>query len=186
MFIAHLPANYVAACTIDSYKDQTFLGQYRVWAFRLFVLAGIAPDLDMLYFYLLDNRGTHHHLYWPHIPFIWAVIYAGILITSGLYHSRKWLIYSTAFFLGIMLHLFLDTPMGGIAWAYPFSDKLYYWTEVPAQYSWWVWNFILHWTFISELVICVLAVIMFWKRSLKSRNRHNLQTAVKKHVSDAE
>jgi len=33
----------------------------------------VLPDLDMAYFYLIDERQRRHHTYWGHIPFAWAV-----------------------------------------------------------------------------------------------------------------
>ncbi len=160
MFIGHIPTNYLVACA----TDRIISLQFRTLALKIFVIAGILPDLDMLYFYLLDSRNHHHHLYWTHIPLYWIIMYIGSCVVSLLSRSRKLFILSSAFLLGIMMHLLLDTPMGGIAWLYPVSSKLYYWTIVPARYDWWVWNFIFHWTFLSELVISAAALIVFLRR----------------------
>ncbi|MDL2321037.1 hypothetical protein LJC47_01635 [Desulfosarcina sp. OttesenSCG-928-B08] len=70
----------------------------------------------------------------------------------------------TAFFLGILLHLIMDTPVGGIAWAYPFSTHLYQWVVVPSRYGWWVWNFLLHWTFVFEILICIAGLVVVLRR----------------------
>lgn len=176
MFIGHVPANYLAACAADSATSSTFLKPFRSLAFNMFVLAGMIPDLDMIYFYLLDNRSHHHHLYWTHIPFCWLILYAVCCLIALLRKSRKLFIASTAFFLGILLHLLLDTPMGGVAWDYPLSSALHYWTTVPARYDWWVWNFLFHWTFISELVICSIAFVVFLRRRSKQQTQQQEAT----------
>ena len=38
------------------------------------VAGGIAPDLDFLRYYLLDDTQVHRHRYWSHIPGCWALI----------------------------------------------------------------------------------------------------------------
>lgn len=72
MIIGHLPAGYVSSKLILP----RFAGI--VGSSRSFVTAGIlgavTPDMDMIYFYLVDQRQHHHHTYWPHYPIIWLVL----------------------------------------------------------------------------------------------------------------
>ncbi len=164
MFIAHLPAGYIGACAIDHFVAREEPAM-RLWFFRLFIIGSILPDVDVLYFYLVDHGAHHHHMYWTHLPFFWIVLYAVALGTALVARSRALALLTTSFMAGILLHLILDTPMGGLAWIYPYSDNLIYLTTVPARYNWWVWNFIMHWTFISELIVCFIAGALYLHRN---------------------
>jgi len=69
MFIAHLPAGYLLARHLVK-RIGTLPASPR--AVTLTAMAGaIAPDLDMLYFYFIDNGQTHHHKYFSHWPILW-------------------------------------------------------------------------------------------------------------------
>lgn len=164
MFIAHLPAGYLGACAIESCLPVSIPTPVRRKIFRAFVLGSILPDLDMLYFYFIDRQQHPHHEYWTHLPIFWSVVYGVMLVLAGLRQHRTLAIVSTAFFTGILLHLLLDTPMGGIAWFYPISKTLIYGVTVPARYDWWVWNFVLHWTFLAEVLLCLGSVYLYWHR----------------------
>lgn len=52
-----------------------------------------------------------------------------------------------------LLHMALDSLAGGIAWLAPLSDLELRLVEVPARHGWWVWNFVLHWTMLIEVLI---------------------------------
>ncbi|WP_295048142.1 hypothetical protein [uncultured Paracoccus sp.] len=64
-----------------------------------------------------------------------------------------------------MLHVILDSIAAGIGWLQPFSDLQFNLVAVPAGRSWWVWNFVLHWTFLLELALCVWAGMVLWRNA---------------------
>ncbi|MDL2321036.1 hypothetical protein LJC47_01630 [Desulfosarcina sp. OttesenSCG-928-B08] len=80
MFIGHLPASYLVTCALDTKAPDLVPKRLRPLAVKVFLLAGIFPDIDLLYFYLIDNRSQHHHLYWTHLPFCWLVLYMIFLV----------------------------------------------------------------------------------------------------------
>ena len=164
MFIAHLPAGYIGACAIEHCVARE-APAIRLWVFRLFIIGSMLPDVDVFYFYIVDHCAHHHHRYWTHLPFFWIAFYVIALVTAIVSRSRALALFATSLAAGILFHLILDTPMGGLAWFYPYSDNLIYLTTVPAQYNWWVWNFILHWTFISELIVCCIAGALYFYRN---------------------
>jgi hypothetical protein len=57
----------------------------------------------------------------------------------------------------------LDSIVGDIWWFAPFIDKPYALFTVPAIYTPWWLNFILHWSFMLELVFVFCAVAL-WRR----------------------
>jgi len=120
MFIAHLPAGYVGSKLLFSrfehygVKQKDFL-----WAG---ISGAIVPDLDLLYFYLLDHRQHHHHSYFTHFPILWACL---VLISTAwlAWGKSKALAVLTAIFsLNGMFHMVLDTVVGDIWWFAPFVD----------------------------------------------------------------
>jgi len=162
MFIAHFPAGYLLA----SVGKTQVTRRHSKLAFWCILIGSVVPDLDMFYFYLVDNKQTHHHLYWPHLPIFWITFLSSTSLLSLLAKQIKGVRASLFLFIGAMLHLILDTPVGGIAWLFPLQKNLMHIVEVPAVRSWWVWNFILHWTFLIEILICISAIIV-WIRKRK-------------------
>ena len=160
MFIAHLPAGYLLA----SAGESKVAPEDRRLVFWCLLAGSIFPDLDMFYFYFVDGRQTHHHLYWPHLPVFWLVLLGAGSLVSVLLRKTRVTRAMLSSFAGVMLHLVLDTPVGGIAWLYPYNSDLLYLMKVPAGRSWWVWNFIFHWTFLIEMIICVAAFITWIRR----------------------
>lgn len=159
MFIGHLPAGYVSVKLL--YKQFANTGV----AARYFVLAGmigaVAPDLDMFYFYLIDNRQNHHHTYWPHFPALWLAF---------LVASSTWFICTTKkagaslaliFSMSGIVHMLLDSIVGDVWWFAPLIDKSYAIFTVEAIYEPWWLNFILHWSFALEILAFVWAYCLW-------------------------
>lgn len=159
MLIAHLPAGYLLARRIVPRLAAAPAAARRLMAVGL--AASVLPDIDLVYFYLADGRQTLHHDYWTHVPAFWPI---AALATAGLLRLarveipwREFLV----FLAGVFLHLVLDTPTGGIAWGWPVSLQRFLLFEIPARFDWWVWSFVLHWTFLAELAILGWAAYEF-------------------------
>ena len=75
--------------------------------------------------------------------------------------SAKALLFLAVIVSNALLHLMLDTIAGGIAWFYPFSPRPFVLVDVPAIHGWWVWNFVLHWTFALEVLVWLWAGVVF-------------------------
>ncbi len=163
MFIAHLPAGYLGACLLTRGSDSPS----RRGIFLAFLIGSILPDLDMLYFYLIDQGRHLHHHYWTHLPVFWIAVLAVSVLASVLYRRRHWALLATALVGGVFLHLVLDTPFAGILWLYPWSERDFHWLTVPATRNWWVWSFVFHWSFLFEVAICVAAAVLFVVRRRK-------------------
>lgn len=69
-----------------------------------------------------------------------------------------------AFCCGWVLHILLDSIAGGIMWLWPISTELHALTTVPPTQSHWIGSFLLHWTFLLELVIWAAALILLIRR----------------------
>ncbi|HEX8674123.1 MAG TPA: metal-dependent hydrolase [Longimicrobium sp.] len=163
MFIGHLPAGYLATTPL--------LGRSAPRERRRLLLLGLAasvlPDLDLFYFYFVDERRHVHHAYLPHLPLAWVAALGVAAVVLGILRVPRtaWLALAIVG-INVLLHLVLDTVAGGIRWLWPFSDVELALTTVRARYDPWVLNFVLHWTFALEMALVVAAL---WRyRRLRS------------------
>lgn len=131
------------------------------------LLGAVAPDIDMIFFYLIDGGAVHHHRYWTHIPFFWLATAA---IALPVLARTRYLTACVAFFSAVFLHLSLDSIAGSIMWLYPFSDRPLELVMVPPTRSHWVWSFVFHWTFAFEIAIWVAALALWVTRTQRVRD----------------
>ena len=149
MFIAHLPAGYIASRWLRNTRSPAPV-----------LIGSVAPDLDLLLVYF-GGIQMHHHLFVTHRPVLWV----GIALI-GLLLKRWWV---AGLGIGGLVHLCLDSVAGRINWLWPLADGTVVLVDVPARYDWWVWSFILHPVFLIELTICA-AAFAIWQRA---RHRDN-------------
>jgi hypothetical protein len=60
-----------------------------------------------------------------------------------------------------ILHLVCDTITGEIYWLYPLSSRGFNLFSVSDVHVWWVQNYISHWTFLVEIAISTIAMVVF-------------------------
>ena len=155
MFVAHLPAGYLLIRRLAP-RLAPDPGQVR----RLMAIglaSSVLPDIDLLYFYLIDGRQTLHHEYWTHIPAFWLVATGTAVALFRIARAPVPWPAVAALLAGVFLHLALDTVTGGIAWLYPYLTGKVVLIDVPAPFGWWVWNFVLHWSFALEAALLIWA-----------------------------
>ncbi|WP_332605099.1 metal-dependent hydrolase [Acinetobacter sp. ESBL14] len=162
MFIAHLPSGYLLAKFLRSKLKNIHISKKSF--FSIVIAGAVFPDIDLFYFYLFDDRSVHHHKYFLH----WFSFWIPIFLISLMY--SKWSKYTSkkAYLLmlfsgGGLLHISLDTFVGDVWLFAPFIDKSYVFFEVTPRYQPWWLNFILHWSFIVEIMITALAVCIYQK-----------------------
>ena len=151
MITAHLPSGYITGRALAPSGPM-------LWAA---ILGGILPDLDLIWFYLIDGLAFHHHHYWVHIPGFWAFV-ALVTLPALAILRRAWLPAALAFFAGLTVHLLLDSIAGDIKWLWPLSDQFLHLVDVPARQSHWILNFILHPVFLAELAIWATALWLWF------------------------
>ena len=163
MIIGHAPGAYIASTLLHG---RLFADRMSARAFILAgVFGGIAPDLDMLYFHLVDQRQHHHHSYFSHWPLVWLGL---LLLSLALLRLRpnSWTApLAVAFATMGMLHMLLDSIVGDIWWFAPFVDQAYALFSVPALYQPWWLNFLLHWSFGLELALWAWALLLYRART---------------------
>ena len=123
------------------------------------LVGSVLPDIDMLWFHLVDHGSTHHHHYITHRPMVWAAI---LLIGLALRHR---LVMGVG--LGGLLHMCLDSIAGAITWGWPFFEHTTTLVTVQPTHSHWLMSFMAHWTFQVEIAITILAAILFWRANFR-------------------
>jgi inner membrane protein len=170
MFLAHLPAGYISSRFLLSQFQFNASTAKKLLALGL--LGSIFPDLDMFYFYLIDNRQHSHHSYWTHIPFYWICLLTSCYVIAAIIKSRLLIAAATIFIGCILLHLSLDTfAGGGIMWLYPFQNTYFNIFSIPSKHGYWILNYLLHWTALVEVLIISFAVVTLLKNNRKN-NKH--------------
>jgi len=168
MIIAHAPSGYILATSIIGRIACVAVSTKAIVAAG--IVGALAPDFDMLYFHLIDNRQTHHHKYLSHWPIIWITLATASALWFGYARQSKAAILSLVFCVGGVLHIVLDSFVGDIWWFAPFIDQSYAMFTVPARFKPWWLSFILHWSFAVELAICIWALLIY-----RGRSNHSLQ-----------
>jgi hypothetical protein len=162
MFICHLPAGYLATRLLLSGRGVTRETRRRLMALGL--AASVLPDLDLLWFFLVDHRRQVHHAYLPHKPFAWL---AALAVAAGVMRlmraSRVGWTALAVLGVNVMLHLVLDTTAGGIRWLWPWTEAEFALSQPTARFHPWYLNFVLHWTFALEMAL-VIAALWVWRR----------------------
>lgn len=160
MFIAHLPSGYILAKILEKKLKQTKISKQLF--FTIIMIGAVFPDIDLFYFYVLDNRSVHHHQYFLHWFSFWIPIFviSYLYLKYAQYNCRSALI-TTLFSGAALLHIGLDTFVGDVWLFAPFIDQAYVFFEVTPRYEPWWLNFILHWSFLVELLIYIIAILMY-------------------------
>ncbi len=152
MIIGHFPAGYLAACGLEK------VGASRVAFFSL-LLGSVTPDIDLLWFYLIDSS-YHHHTLIMHRPIVWlAVLLAGLALRRP---------FISGLGAGGLLHMVLDSFAGAVAWLWPLSEASYPLVVVQPTHSHWLLSFMNHWFFKLELLVVAFAVVLFLYRRRRS------------------
>jgi inner membrane protein len=163
VFIGHLPAGYLASTAL---VDRTGLAQrLRRRLLAVGLAASVAPDLDLLWFYLVSDRQVVHHAFCPHLPGAWLLAGGAAALALSLARAPRpvWLGIGLVL-VNVGIHLVLDTIVGGVRWGWPVTETEYRLFTVTARYRPWYVNFFLHWTFALELLVVALAWWQFGHR----------------------
>lgn len=150
MITAHAPSGYILAR----------LGKKHGIIMWAALLGAVFPDIDLIWFYLIDARAFHHHRYWVHIPAFWAIV-ALIALPILRRLAPRFFLPALSFLLAIFLHICLDSIAGDILWGWPFYDYFTHLVTVPATHKNWILNFILHPVFVLELGIWGVAIYLW-------------------------
>lgn len=160
MFIAHAPAGYITSRLLAPWLDADGPHYRRFVGWGMF--GAVAPDLDLFWHVLVDHRQHDHHSYLTHFPITWLLA----MLAALLWRRRQAVAGALAFSfsLGGLMHMVLDSVVGGIRWLAPFSDQSYVLsTPTPDFLALWWFYFLFHWSFKLELAITAAALLLWLK-----------------------
>ena len=162
MIIGHLPAGYIVSRLLVRHAES--IGVSAKGFISASVIGAVAPDLDMFYFHLVDDRQHHHHTYFTHYPVVWFALLTASLAWLFIASKKNYAACAAVFSLNGFVHLILDTIVGDIWWFAPLSNEPFAFFTVPALYKPWWLNFLLHWSFAFEIAVIGWAVYL-WRKS---------------------
>jgi hypothetical protein len=161
MFIGHLPVGYFISTEIN--RKLSHLGSDRDIIVSGLV-GSVLPDFDLLYYYLIDNCQHNHHSYLSHYPILWLSM---LCLSVVFYRSNRGRMAVLLILISIngFCHMLLDSVCGDILWFAPISYQAYSLIEIPALYEPWWLNYLLHWTFLFELLSCC-AFVFYYRKNI--------------------
>ena len=162
MIIGHLPSAYLILK----------LGSPRGLSNAVFLagmVGAIFPDIDLLWFYFVDNRSHHHHEYLTHRPAVWLGLLVLCFVISRVSNRRLGQV-AMAFCVGALVHVFLDSIAGKIFWLWPLSDYTVTLVTVQPTHSHFLLSFLTHWTFKVELLVTAIAGAVFIRNRYRKLN----------------
>lgn len=157
MFVAHLPAAYVAMHYGDQFAVKRGWGAMPPVAYLAGFIGSVFPDIDLVYFYTFGGRAYPHHAYVTHWPFFWLALAVVLIPWSFTRPDPFWRWVLPVFIGNAFMHLVLDSFVGHIYWGAPFVATHWALFSVPARHGHFVANFLLHWSFGAELMIVAWA-----------------------------
>jgi len=161
MIIGHIPSGYIYSKLLANKLAGKRINLHLL--ILIGVTGAIAPDFDWLYFYFVDDEKHLHHTYWTHYPIAWL----GLLLIFSVWYryisKKSYVLLGVVFSAAGFMHLLLDSVVGNIWWFAPFIDKPYSMFTVSELHEPWWLNFILHWSFLLELLLMLWAIIL-WQR----------------------
>jgi inner membrane protein len=166
MLLAHAPAGYLLTrfLTRTIFKnsiDPKRSDQFYQIIITAGVIGAILPDFDFIYNLFFDSNRTPHHHYITHLPIFWVTLMLLSTIVGMLLKIPKFTITAVTGGASALLHLACDTITGDIYWLYPLSDRGFNIFAVSDVHLWWVQNYLSHWTFLIEIGITFIAMVVF-------------------------
>jgi inner membrane protein len=166
MLLAHAPAGYLLTRFLSRTVFKNSINPERTERlYQIVIAAGllgsILPDFDFIYHIFIDSDRTPHHMYITHTPVFWMILLSISIICGKLFKKPDFVIITVTGCAAAILHLVCDTLTGEIYWLYPLSNRGFNLFSVSDIHIWWVQNYISHWTFLVEIAICTIAMVVF-------------------------
>ena len=166
MLIAHAPAGYLLTRVLSATLFKTSVEPNRRNRFYQVLMAAgvigaIFPDIDLLYQMVFDPGCVSHHLYCTHFPLFWIAVWSTLFAVGMILKTPRLVIAGSIFCANSLLHCVLDTLTGEIYWFAPFSHIGLNVFTVANVHVWWVRNYVDHWTFLVEIGITTVAMLVF-------------------------
>ena len=138
---------------------------------------GFAPDLDTFIAFakekafIITNPKNSHRKIFTHAPLLWMLAGLALMLFAG---SLYWKWVGLLLWAGSWSHFFLDTIQYGIMWLWPFSSRIYAFTDKELNFNIKEHGFFGYWlkflksyskqiSFYLEVLIILTALIIYFK-----------------------
>lgn len=160
MMFGHLPGSYIAMALTEKWWRKGLTPQEGKIVYACGILAGVAPDVDVLFAGLAEHRGSV-----VHTPFFWMICAAAVALLAIVLRQRQRLLLglSLAILIGAGTHIFLDAIFVGVKILYPLSNEYFRMrSPISSRYDNWIINYLLHPIFLTEIYAFIVAA-MLWR-----------------------
>lgn len=165
MMFGHLPGSYTTMTLTEKLWRRGLTPQEGKVVYACGILAGVAPDVDVLFAGITEHRGSI-----VHTPFFWVICTAGVALLAIVFRQRQRLLLhlALAILLGAATHILLDAIFVGVKLLYPLSDEYFRMRPpISSRYDNWIINYLLHPIFLTEIYTFVGAVMLWRHRRAK-------------------
>lgn len=152
MLFSHLPAGFIVTYLTRKIWRRDLSKRQIKWLYVVGTLAGTLPDIDNLYYYLVDSSFSHRELI-THTLFFYLIICSAFYLVGYLLKRKIICSLSLIVFFASLSHLLLDSFSPGIGWFYPFSSLIFGLLSFPALATGWYGQHLLVITYSLELAI---------------------------------
>lgn len=177
MIFAHGPAGFLTAFITRKFWNQEpkFSKQSESWLYVIAFIGGIAPDIDLFYFYFYSAEISHRQFF-THSLLLWVIIFLIIFLAGYFLKSRFIKTGAFLFFIGNLSHLICDSLYGGFALLWPYTNKMFGLQNIPfISNDFYGENILFINYFIEAVIITVFFfIVLNWIKNKKIR--HVLQT----------
>ncbi len=180
MIFAHIPGSYVTMNLTKKYWCENLDGREQKIVYLSGILAGILPDIDLLFVSVAEHRGGV-----THTPFFWIVCSLGISLLAIAVKRKRRLFFNLALalLLGSSTHVLSDAVFTGVKLFYPVSNEYYRMSSpIAVRYDDLLINYVLHPIFLTEIYTFLAAGMVL--RSNKSKEHNNNLLAILKSNKD--
>jgi inner membrane protein len=165
MMFGHMPGSYTTMTLTERLWRRGLTPQERKVVYACGILAGVAPDVDVLFAGIAEHRGSI-----VHTPFLWVICAAGVALLAIVFRQRRRLLLSLALaiLIGAATHILLDAIFVGVRLLYPLSSEYYRMIPpISSRYDNWILNYLLHPIFLTEIRTFVGAAMLWRYRRAK-------------------
>ena len=169
MMFGHLPGSYITMTLTEKLWRRGLTPQEVKSVYACGILAGVAPDVDVLFAGITEHRGSI-----VHTPFFWAICAAGVALLAIVFRQRQRLLLHLAFaiLVGAATHILLDAIFVGMKLLYPLSNEYFRMRPpISSRYDNWIINYLLHPIFLTEIYTFVGATMLWRYRRAKASSR---------------
>lgn len=171
MIFAHLPGSYVIMNLTNKYWREGLDKREQRLVYLSGVVAGILPDIDVLFVSVANHRDSI-----THTPFFWILCSFSISLLAIGVERKQRLLFSLAFSLlaGSFTHVLSDAIFTGVKLFYPVSNEYFRMRPpIALRYDNPFINYVLNPIFLTE-IYTFIAAGMVLRRNTRKEPTNNL------------